>query len=316
MMKTYKNGLRQVVFGSIVVAAAGCSNTVPTRSANAEGGPIVPALSLLSVDFERTFFLPESAVSGSIARSQRDGRVATPSQGRIRRETTGSLPAEIRIDVASMRTTNRTVKMVGSVVLRELELGRTLARLDDFSASGSLPVVEAGSSSQGIVFRGVEDEIMTWLASLDCDEIAGSCGIDLLPDVPEPEPVEDADLDLAALVDDRRPTGVRGLFTDGIDPDAVVAAATPAEAPDLTVMTVGTTVASVGLLNRSGFWLQTPLVSEEQPGKIMDAGTGVMLPVTLIPSGGVEGSGSQLSLAAIAELGREPTDLITIEVLR
>ena len=297
---------------------------------------IVPALSLIKVDLERTLFNAGSAVSGSVAEAQRDLRVATPAAGRIRRESTGTMPAEIQIEVTSISTTNRNVEIQGKVNLRDTRLGRTMATLDNFSASGPLPVTAPGSNTDGIVFRGVEDEILTWLATLDCNAAAGACGVDLLPEVPEAEVevsdedfevavldletpdlevIEEGDVNLDELVG-RRPAGVRGLVSGGISASGVVAAAEPLAPAAPDVMTIGSTVASLGLLNRSGFWLATPLVSEETPGKIMDAGNGVMLPVTLIPNGGAPGSASQLSLAAIAELGREPTDLITIDVLQ
>lgn len=316
MAKQLQDAFGQAMLASALIMAAGCSSSVSSRDAT--GMDIVPALSLVKVELERTVFQSSSSVSGSVAQAQRDLRIATPAAGRLRRETTGTMPTEVQIEISSISTTNRNVEIQGSVNLRDTRLGRTMATLENFSASGPLPLVAPGGNTDGIIFRGVEDEILVWLASLDCDAVSTSCGIDLLPDVPDvpaPEEIEDADLDLETLVGNR-PSGVRALNSAGINPRQVVAAATPLAPAGPDIMAIGSTVASLGLLNRSGFWLSTPLVTEETPGKIMDSANGVMLPVTLIPNGGAPGSASQLSLAAIAELGREPTDLITIDVLQ
>ena len=79
---------------------------------------------------------------------------------------------------------------------------------------------------------------------------------------------------------------------------------------------IGETVAALGLLDRSGFWLKTPLVNQEGPGEIVLKSSGKRIAVTLIPKDGPSGGGSQLSLAAISELGADMTALLTLEVYR
>jgi len=77
---------------------------------------------------------------------------------------------------------------------------------------------------------------------------------------------ETGDLELAALVGPR-PIGLQKINTGGIDAERVIAAAEPVEVPEAASAgntLIGRTVAALGLLDRSGFWLQTPLVSEDR----------------------------------------------------
>jgi hypothetical protein len=76
---------------------------------------------------------------------------------------------------------------------------------------------------------------------------------------------------------------------------------------------LGFTVASLGDASQPGLWLETPLVEEEMPGSVI-AENGLLLPLTLRPSGGERGSGSRLSLAAFQELGLDLTALPTLTV--
>lgn len=78
--------------------------------------------------------------------------------------------------------------------------------------------------------------------------------------------------------------------------------------------TLGTTVATLGDPARAGLWLETPLVMVETPGRI-ETESGATLDVTLIPSGGLPGSGSRISLAAMQALGLGLTDLATLTVI-
>lgn len=77
---------------------------------------------------------------------------------------------------------------------------------------------------------------------------------------------------------------------------------------------LGTTIATLGDPSRPGLWLETPLVSTQTPGRIVTEG-GNALEVTLIPSGGLPGSGSRISLAAMQALGLGLTDLATLTVI-
>lgn len=77
---------------------------------------------------------------------------------------------------------------------------------------------------------------------------------------------------------------------------------------------LGTTIASLGAPQEQGFWLRTGLTDRERPGRVVLPETGVSVQVTLRPSGGDPGAGSQLSLAAFRLLGVPLTALPRIEV--
>ena len=112
---------------------------------------------------------------------------------------------------------------------------------------------------------------------------------------------------------------MRKLVGGAIDPNKILAAAEPAPvAEDAAAGStkLGETVAALGLLDRSGFWLKTPLVSAETPGEIARKGSDQRISVTLIPKDGPAGGGSQISLAAITALGADMTALLTLEVFR
>ncbi|WP_425046141.1 hypothetical protein [Primorskyibacter sp. S87] len=74
------------------------------------------------------------------------------------------------------------------------------------------------------------------------------------------------------------------------------------------------TIASLGDPARPGLWLETPLVSQEQPGRVVVKASGVSVNLTLIPSpGDAEGSG-RLSLQAMQTLGAPLTELVPVDV--
>lgn len=77
---------------------------------------------------------------------------------------------------------------------------------------------------------------------------------------------------------------------------------------------LGTTVASLGDPARPGLWLETPLVSVQTQGRV-EAMNGATAEVALYPSGGLPGSGSRISLAAMQALGLGLTDLPTLTVV-
>jgi hypothetical protein len=79
---------------------------------------------------------------------------------------------------------------------------------------------------------------------------------------------------------------------------------------------LGTTVASLGNPAEGGFWLKTPLVQAEAPGRVVFAGTGQAVEVELRPSETEPGGGSQISLAAMRALGAPLTGLPEVEVFR
>jgi len=157
-------------------------------------------------------------------------------------------------------------------------------------------------------------------------------------------PAPEAVVDLQTLSKQRRGrTG--GINTGGLKPEAILAAgpkptpaptpAAPAQDPSATApepveneplttlppkkanqVALGSTVASLGLLDRGGNWLRTPLVSEETAGRIRNSATGKQIDVLLIPKDGAPGAGSQISLSALSELGASLTDLLTLIVYR
>jgi hypothetical protein len=77
---------------------------------------------------------------------------------------------------------------------------------------------------------------------------------------------------------------------------------------------LGFSVTSLGDAADPGLWLETPLVSEEGPGRVV-AENGQSIAVTLRPSGGDDGSGSRLSLAGFQALGLALSALPTLTVI-
>lgn len=96
--------------------------------------------------------------------------------------------------------------------------------------------------------------------------------------------------------------------------DADDAAGEEAAAPAQATGNLGTTVANLGDPARPGLWLETPLVTVEMPGRV-EAANGNVAQVTLYPSGGLPGSGSRISLAAMQALGLGLTELPTLTVI-
>ena len=175
--------------------------------------------------------------------------------------------------------------MRGTLILRDLSFGTVLAKLDDFTASGPFPrAPPPRAAPKGWCSGASRTRCLDWVSTLECDTRKRICGVDLRPDEPEATgsaaplatPVEPgADIALDNMVENRPGGSLTKLVGGAIDPDQVIAASTPVEPvaalPTGTGARIGTTVAALGLLGRSGFWLQTPLVSEEMPGR--SAGT-------------------------------------------
>ena len=87
------------------------------------------------------------------------------------------------------------------------------------------------------------------------------------------------------------------------------------DAPEVSIGTLGRTVASLGNAAEPGLWLKTPLVQTEQPGTVYYAATNKSVTVTLIPIDGPATAGSRLSLQAMQELGAPLTGLPEVNVL-
>lgn len=77
---------------------------------------------------------------------------------------------------------------------------------------------------------------------------------------------------------------------------------------------IGTTVASLGDPARSGFWMETPLVSVPTKGSVLYRPTGRRLNVDLIPIDGPPSGGSRLSLSAMRMLDAPLTGLPQVDV--
>ncbi|APX11785.1 hypothetical protein [Tateyamaria omphalii] len=83
---------------------------------------------------------------------------------------------------------------------------------------------------------------------------------------------------------------------------------------EVSIGTLGRTVASLGNAAEPGLWLKTPLVSVEQPGRVYYDATNTTVDVTLIPIDGPATAGSRLSLAAMQALGAPLTGLPEVDV--
>lgn len=77
---------------------------------------------------------------------------------------------------------------------------------------------------------------------------------------------------------------------------------------------LGSSIASLGDPASPGFWLETPLVSKVQQGRVVHPKSGASVQVELRPISGSAGSGSRISLPAMRLLGVPLTDLAEIEV--
>lgn len=129
-------------------------------------------------------------------------------------------------------------------------------------------------------------------------------------------PVPDSAADVAPepeVLGDAAPTGGEVVTAETLDTASAadVAAATNVSAPATGLL--GETIASLGDPTKPGFWLMTPLVDGERPGRV-EAASGLVVQVTLIPLGGEPGAGSQLSLSAMRALNLQLTDLAPVKV--
>lgn len=99
---------------------------------------------------------------------------------------------------------------------------------------------------------------------------------------------------------------------DQFDTTSAAERARAAAAPEpASERSLGTTVASLGDPSRAGFWLETPLVTEPTPGRVVYAASGKSAKVDLIP---ISDGGSRISLAAMQLIEAPLTDLPTLEV--
>ena len=78
--------------------------------------------------------------------------------------------------------------------------------------------------------------------------------------------------------------------------------------PQMSPVSFGTTIASLGNPAEPGLWLKTPLVSKPILGRVT-TGDGAFLDVQLLPLDGPQTGGSRISLAAMQALGLRLVDL-------
>ena len=98
-------------------------------------------------------------------------------------------------------------------------------------------------------------------------------------------------------------------------PDDVVATeASATGTSEVSVGTLGRTIASLGNPGEPGMWLKTPLVSAERSARVFNPATGQSAEMTLIPIEGPRTAGSRMSLAAMQALGAPPGDLVEVDV--
>jgi len=119
--------------------------------------------------------------------------------------------------------------------------------------------------------------------------------------------------------------GVGGVFggRDDVAAEPRIVAVPPAETiadgtgvvpPSGDGRVMGFTVATLGDASLPGLWIETPLVTEDQAGRVVSE-NGMQLLLVLRPSGGDRSSGSRLSLAAYQALGIPLTALPTLTVI-
>ena len=77
---------------------------------------------------------------------------------------------------------------------------------------------------------------------------------------------------------------------------------------------LGKTIASLGLIDEGGFWLQTPLVKSEVEGRVIYLKSGATVNLQLVPNNEAAGSGSQISIAAMNVLGIPIVELAELQV--
>lgn len=100
-------------------------------------------------------------------------------------------------------------------------------------------------------------------------------------------------------------------FDTTSDEDRSAALSAPSSAAEVRL---GTTIASLGPPTDPGIWIETPLVTTLVTGRVDFPERGTTVALELRPSGGVAGSGSQISLAAMRLLEIPLTALAEVVV--
>jgi hypothetical protein len=89
-----------------------------------------------------------------------------------------------------------------------------------------------------------------------------------------------------------------------------------ATSASLSSDSLGRTVVSLGNPTEPGFWLKTPLVTEQGEGVVFNPATKKSVSVTLIPIDGPRTAGSRMSLPALRLIGAELGALTEVDVRR
>ena len=120
-------------------------------------------------------------------------------------------------------------------------------------------------------------------------------------------------LDLAQVRPDvPPPPPVSARTVEQFDTTSAQERAAATSTPTGGAQRLGVTIASLGSPTDPGIWFKTPLVAAMTQGRIVYKGTSVN--VELRPSGGAQGSGSQISLAAMRLIGAPLTGLPEVSV--
>jgi hypothetical protein len=152
-----------------------------------------------------------------------------------------------------------------------------------------------------------------------CAELAAELGLSQEPAAPagleEGAAPDEAVIQTSVTAPPPRPTArtVEEFDTTSAEDRAAAVASAGSAASE---QRLGTTIASLGSPTDPGIWMSTPHVSEVTMGRVEYPVTGKSVTLELRPSGGVPGSGSQISLAAMRLLDAPLTALPELVVYR
>ncbi len=154
-----------------------------------------------------------------------------------------------------------------------------------------------------------------------CAELAEELGFSLDPAVPasseeeEGAGSEEVVVPTSVTAPPPRPTArtVEEFDTTTAEDRAAAVATARSSASETRL---GATIASLGSPTEPGIWMSTPYVTEVAMGRVENPATGKSVSLELRPSGGVAGSGSQISLAAMRLLDVPLTALPELIVYR
>ena len=124
---------------------------------------------------------------------------------------------------------------------------------------------------------------------------------------------ENAEAETGALTS-APPPPPEARTAEALDTTSIEQRAEAAASPAETTTPLGKTVVSLGSPTEPGFWLKTPLVQLESPGRVTNPANGKSSAVRLIPIEGPATAGSRMSLAAMRLIELPLTELGEVEV--